>query len=121
MNQPISPELEPGLSLRKITHICYGLFSLAMISAGIFGAAAVAAVILAYVKRGDASGTIYASHLDWVIKTFWWGLLWVVLSALLTTIFIGWVTALVALVWIIHRLIKGWLALAGGQALGHDY
>jgi len=44
-----------------------------------------------------------------------------VLSALLTTIFIGWVTALVAMVWIIHRLIKGWLALAGGQALGHDY
>ncbi|XOT95191.1 hypothetical protein ACMTAU_18910, partial [Alcaligenes pakistanensis] len=73
MNQPISPELEPGLPLRKITHICYGLFSLAMISAGIFGAAAVAAVILAYVKRGDASGTIYASHLDWIIKTFWWG------------------------------------------------
>ncbi|MGE8545935.1 DUF4870 family protein [Alcaligenes sp. WGS1538] len=121
MNQPVNPELEPGLPLRKIAHICYALFSLAMISAGLFGAAAVAAVILAYVKRGDASGTIYASHLDWIIKTFWWGLLWVVLSALLTAVFIGWVTGLVALVWIIHRLIKGWLALAGGQALGQDY
>ena len=121
MNPPVTPELEPGLPLRKITHICYALFALAMISAGLFGAAAVAAVILAYVKRSDASGTIYASHLDWVIKTFWWGLLWVVLSGLLTAIFIGWVTGIVALVWIIHRLIKGWLALAAGQALGQDY
>lgn len=121
MNQPVTPELEPGLPLRKIAHICYALFSLAMISAGLFGAAALAAVILAYVKRSDASGTIYASHLDWVIKTFWWGLLWVVLSGLLTAIFIGWVTGIVAVVWIIHRLIKGWLALASGQALGQDY
>ena len=33
--------------------------------------APVVGVILAYVKRDEAQGSIYASHIDWLIKTFW--------------------------------------------------
>jgi uncharacterized membrane protein len=36
-------------------------------------------IVLDYVKRGDVDGTILESHYDWLIRTFWWSLLWGVL------------------------------------------
>src|SRR5436305_9025312 len=36
----------------------------------------IVAVIIAYVKRDDARGTWTESHLTWLIRTFWWSLLW---------------------------------------------
>lgn len=121
MTQAYPPEDGKGLSMRNLTHLIYALFALGLLSAGFFGIATIAAVVLAYLKRSDAAGTVYAQHFDWVIKTFWWGLLWVVLSALATFIFIGWLTGLIALIWIVYRIIKGWLALASGQAPAAEY
>ena len=37
-----------------------------------------------YVKRGDTAGTMYASHFDWLLRTFWWALLWLAISAIAT-------------------------------------
>ncbi|HUH60540.1 MAG TPA: hypothetical protein VL001_10740 [Candidimonas sp.] len=121
MNQAYPPEEGTGLSLRSLTHLIYGLFALGLLSAGFFGIASIAAIVLAYLKRGDAAGTVYASHFDWVIKTFWWGLLWFVLSGLATFIFIGWITGLIALVWVVYRVAKGWLALAGSRPPATDF
>ncbi|MBB5213902.1 DUF4870 family protein [Parapusillimonas granuli] len=116
MTQAFPPEDGTGLSMRNLTHLIYGLFALGLLSAGFFGVATIAAVVLAYLKRGDAAGTLYAAHFDWVIKTFWWGLLWILISAVFTFIFIGWVTGLIAIVWIVYRVIKGWLALFSAQS-----
>jgi len=119
----VFPQQDPesGLTMRKLTHLIYGLFALGLISAGFFGVATIAAIVLAYLKRADAAGTVYAVHFDWVIKTFWWGLLWFALSALATLIFIGWLTGLIALVWVVYRIAKGWLALFGNKAPGLEY
>ncbi len=116
MTDALPPEENKGLSLKWLTHIIYGLFALGVVSAGFIGVATIASIVLAYLKRSDAAGTVYAPHFDWVIKTFWWGLLWVVISALLTFIFIGWITGLAALIWVVYRVIKGWLALLDGNA-----
>jgi len=110
------PEPETGLTLRKLTHLIYGLFALGLVSAGFFGVATIAAIVLAYLKRSDAAGTIYAPHFDWVIATFWWGMLWFALSAIATFIFIGWLTGLIALVWVVYRIARGWLSLFSGGA-----
>lgn len=115
MTESVSTEDPQGPNMRAITHVIYGLFALGLVSAGFLALATVAAIVLAYLKRGDAAGTVYAPHFDWVLKTFWWGLLWLVLSALATHILVGWLTGLVALVWVLYRLIKGWLALFAGQ------
>jgi len=104
-----------GPSPHQLTQWMYALFALGIFSGGLFGLASVAAVVLAYLKRDDLVATIHASHADWIIRTFWWGLLWLALSTLATLIFIGWITGLAALVWMLYRLIKGWLALASGQ------
>ncbi|HUH86506.1 MAG TPA: hypothetical protein VL003_00450 [Pusillimonas sp.] len=116
MTEVLPPESSNGLPMRTLTHIVYGLFALGLISGGFLGLATIASIVVAYLKRGDAAGTIYAGHFDWVIKTFWWGVLWCLLSALATYIFIGWITGLVALIWIIYRIARGWLSLFSGTA-----
>lgn len=116
MTQAYQPQDDTGLPLRKVTHVIYGLFALGILSAGVFGVATIAAIVLAYLKRSDAAGTVYAAHFDWILSTFWWSILWFVLSALGTFIFIGWITGVVAFVWMIYRVIKGWLALSSSRA-----
>lgn len=115
MSQPIMPEPQSGLSIRQLTHCLYALFILGLIAAPVFCAATVAVVVVAYYKRSDVAGTVYASHFDWIIKTFWWGVLLMGLSALLSLIFIGWLTGVMAFVWLIYRTAKGWFALFENQ------
>lgn len=111
----ISPDMDKGLNQRQLVHLMYGLFAIGILSAGLFGVAVLAAVVLAYLKRGDMVGTVYAGHVDWIIRTFWWGLLWLVLSILASMIFIGFITGLVAVIWIVYRIAKGWLAHCAGE------
>lgn len=108
---PPSPAPSSAIDLKTLTHVAYGLFAIGILSMGMFGAAAVATVILLFVKRADAAGTIYAMHFDWMLYTFWWGALWFAVSALATLVHIGWVGVAGTGIWVIYRLIKGWLAL----------
>jgi len=108
---PTTPTQASAIDLKTLTHIAYGLFAIGILSMGVFGAAAVAAVILLFVKRADAAGTVYALHFDWLLHTFWWGALWFAVSALATLVYIGWAGVAATGIWVIYRLIKGWLAL----------
>ena len=105
------PVQSSAIDLKTLTHIAYGLFAIGILSMGMFGAATVAAVILLFVKRADVAGTVYALHFDWLLYTFWWGALWFAVSALATLVHIGWVGVAGTGIWVIYRIIKGWLAL----------
>ena len=108
-------------SLVQLTHVIYGLHAVAVVIgvtsaatvAGgfVFGLPSLAAVFLNYLKRGDVNGTWLESHFRWQIRTFWYGLLWGVLGAITTLIVIGWAILFADCVWIIYRLVKGWLNL----------
>ena len=111
MTEHASPKATPGLSLRTLCLVAYGLFALGFLTSGVFALATVAAVIIVYIKRPDAAGTIYASHFDWLIGTFLWSLLWLGLSLLGTFIVIGWVGLLITAIWVLYRLIRGFLLL----------
>ena len=82
--------------------------------APLFGIAGIVGVIVAYAKRGDAQGTWVASHLAWLIRTFWWSLLWDIIAVLLFITLIGIPVAFVILVatsiWGIYRVTRGLLA-----------
>lgn len=103
-----------SLDLRTLTHVAYGLYALGFLTGGFLGIATIAAVVLMYVKRTDTAGTMYAAHFDWLLRTFWWALLWLAISAIMTLIFIGWIGVVATVVWVLYRLIKGWLALMSG-------
>jgi uncharacterized membrane protein len=105
-----SPEELAGL--KNIALVVYILQALSFL----WGVTAIVGVIINYVKRDDAKGTVYESHFDWQIRTFWWGLLWGVLGMLLIIAAgLGLVLLFVAWIWAIYRVVKGWLKLSEGK------
>ena len=100
-------------SLKNLTLVVYGLQVLSVF----VGVTAIVGIIINYVKRDDAVGTLYESHFDWQIRTFWWGLLWAVVGGLLTLVVVGIAVLLADAVWIIYRIVKGWLSLAENKPL----
>jgi len=81
--------------------------------------AGIVGVIIAYVKRSDAQGTWVASHFTWLIRTFWWSLLWDVIGVLLFVTLIGIPFAIAIFVgtsiWGIYRLVRGFLWFKDNQ------
>jgi uncharacterized membrane protein len=75
------------------------------------------AVIINYIKQDDARGTWLESHFRWQIRTFWFGLLWWVIGAVLCLIFVGYFVLLAAWIWQIYRVIKGWMRLVDHKAM----
>jgi uncharacterized membrane protein len=72
------------------------------------------AVIINYVKRGEARGTFLESHFRWQIRTFWFAFLWCVIGGMLFVTLVGIPLAIgvffAAGVWAIYRIARGWLA-----------
>ena len=100
--------------LKIITQVVYAMQALSFA----FGVTALIGLVINYVKREDVAGTLYQSHFDWQIRTFWWGLLWSVLGFILIFAFgLGLVVLFVAWVWAIYRVVKGWLKLTEGKAV----
>jgi uncharacterized membrane protein len=114
-------------SLVSWTHVIYGLHALSLVS-GILGTATVVgafltgwpsiiAVILNYAKRSEVLGTWLESHFRWQIRTFWYGLLWVLLCVLFVIgtlgigIIIAWLPIAIVSIWFIYRIARGWIAL----------
>jgi uncharacterized membrane protein len=93
---------------RTIMHVLYGLHTLAWFSGGIF---AVIALIINYVRRADESDALYIDHHNYMIATFWWTLLWlVVLSPLwLLLVLPGAIAYGIVWLWYLYRCIRGWL------------
>jgi uncharacterized membrane protein len=116
---------EPAPSVISAAHLVYALHSLSLligiltaatiIGAFVFGVPSLIAVVINYLKRDEARGTFLESHFRWQIRTFWFALLWCVISGLLFITFIGIPIALVLLfatgIWVIYRIVRGWLAL----------
>jgi uncharacterized membrane protein len=75
------------------------------------------AVILNYIKLDDVRGTWLESHFRWQMRTFWFGLLWFVLGGLTYIIVIGWAILFAATLWLIYRILKGWLNLNDGKPM----
>jgi len=68
-------------------------------------------VVIDYIKRDDARGTWLESHFTWQIRTFWWSLLWAIIGGILLLVLIGWLVLAATAIWIIYRIVKGWLRL----------
>ena len=122
---------EPVPSTLGAAHIVYGLHAFAIVL-GITGSATVIGgfvgsvpsiigVIISYVKRGSARGTWAASHYRWQIRTFWFALLWLIISVLLIVTVVGSPVGLIVLIaltlWLIYRIARGWLRLLDKQPM----
>jgi uncharacterized membrane protein len=100
-------EEEKLKSLRTLTMVVYGLQA-----AGFFiGLTWLVAIVVNYVKKDEVAGTLFESHFRWQIRTFWFGLLWGVVGTILAFVLIGFAVLLADAVWLIYRIVKGWLNL----------
>ena len=128
-----TPAVAPNLV--SYTHWMYALHALAALigittaafiaTAFVFSIPSIIAVIMNYVKRGEVRGTWLDSHFSWQLRTFWWAALWILVISVVSFIFafvlIGFIMwpigiALVGL-WILYRVVRGWLALKDGRAV----
>ena len=106
-------EEEKLKSLKTLAMVVYALQA-----AGFFvGLTWIVAVVMNYVKKDDVAGTWLESHFRWQIRTFWFGLLWGVVGGLLAVVVVGFAVLFAAAVWIIYRIVKGWLNLNDGKPM----
>ena len=101
-------------SLKQVTMVVYALQALGFLTRGV---TAIIAIVINYVKREDVAGTLYQSHFEWQIRTFWWGLLWGVIGMLLMVVVVGFAVLFAGWVWTVYRVVKGWLKLTEGKAV----
>ena len=127
--QPVAAGPRSGLV--TLAHVIYALHAFAVLSGvlssativGSFvsGLPSIVAVILNYLKRSEVRGTWLDSHFRWQIRTFWFALLWILVAIALALTLIGIPFALILVagagLWVIYRVVRGWLALKDGRPM----
>lgn len=125
---------QPASGLLLMTMVIYGLhiFSAVagvlspalVITSFLTGWPSVLALLLSYLNRSNAEGTYLESHYTWVISTFWYALLWLIISAILFITFFGIPVAVFILmfvgIWVLYRMARGVLALLSEKPLPID-
>jgi uncharacterized membrane protein len=108
----MSVETAGAAQERTVTLVAYALHLFGAVA----GLPSIIGTVLNYV-RVNRYGGFYDSHHRWMIRSFWWGLLWFVVGCLTTWIFIGWAILCVAWIWYVYRHIKGLVALLNGESM----
>jgi uncharacterized membrane protein len=130
LNPSVTVSSQPvDASLITYTHVIYALHALSVligvtsavtiVGSFIFGLPSIIAVVMNYARHSDVRGTFLESHFSWQMRTFWFALLWVIVilavSLPLMLVGIGFLTLplgfVVLGIWVIYRIVRGWLAL----------
>ena len=120
----------PPVSAALLAYALFGVAAvIAIISNGfplgapLMGIVGIVGLIVAYVKRDEARGTWVASHLRWLIRTFWFSLMWAIvgwivlltLGLILIGIPIAFLIWGVTSIWVIYRVVRGYLLFKDNQ------
>lgn len=105
-----TPAVESERNVLLVSYVLYGV--------GFFvGVSAIAAVIINHVKINDTDDPMIRSHHRWLLRTFWFALLWTVVSFVLTVIVVGAVGFVLVWLWRLYRIIRGVIAFAERRPL----
>jgi uncharacterized membrane protein len=104
----------------KVAHLMYLMHGLAPFTMWLLAAAA---VIVGMFTRDTVRGSFIESHYSWLSRTFWWGLLWIVIAGIITVILVvtvvgilvAWAPYVLLFLWYLYRVIRGWLLLNDGK------
>jgi uncharacterized membrane protein len=100
-------------SERQILLIAYALHGAAVLN----GLTAIAGVIVNHIKINETHNHFVRSHHRWLIRTFWFGLLWTAVSAALSLLLVGFLGFVIVGVWWLYRVIRGVLAYTDGKPM----
>ena len=125
----IRPENDSGM--RAWCQVMYALHAFSAIgglltSASIIGSfltgwPSIIAIIINFLTRGSVRGTWLESHWRWQLRTFWFAVAWSLAAIVLTLTLIGIPLALIFVavlsIWILYRVMRGWLAVPAQRAM----
>lgn len=109
-NASITPPVVNNKSMAMIVYVLY-------LVGFVTGLTALVGVILAHVNSGSESDPVVRSHFSYQIRTFWWGLLWMIIGCITMFILVGYLVLLGWFVWTVYRCVKGLSALNRGEAI----
>jgi uncharacterized membrane protein len=105
---------QPALSGKQLALTVYILYLVAYFT----GITAVIGVIIAHVQIGSADPFL-ASHYRFQIRTFWIGILYLVIGTILAMVLVGIAVLLWWFIWSLVRNIKGALALNDNKPIAN--
>jgi uncharacterized membrane protein len=93
---------------RTVMQVLYGLHTVAPFT---LWSLSLIALIVNYIKRSDERDPLYLAHHDYMIRTFWWTVLWLAVSSpLWLLLFVpGAIAWTVIGAWYVYRCGRGWL------------
>ena len=97
---------------RTFTVVCYVLHLVGAVA----GVTSIVGLVLNYVKR-DRYDELFDSHHAWMIRSFWWAILWCVLGLVTLVIGVGFVIFGAAWIWYVYRHVRGLVALLNGEPM----
>jgi uncharacterized membrane protein len=104
---------------KQFARILYVLHGIALFFSA--GTLSVLILIANYIKRPDTAGTMVYSHHTWMIRSFWWYVVWMVVGGVLFATFVGILFAYavwgLAWLWMAYRIIRGFLDLNNNRAM----
>lgn len=106
-NRAVQPT--PNTTLALVVYVLYFIAYFAVITAPV-------GVIIAHTQVGSG-GPLLDSHYRFQIRTFWIGILYVVVGFLLTFVLIGYAVLLWWFIWSLIRNIKGVVGLTNNQPI----
>ena len=109
-------EVQEEPSLKTITTVVYALQAVSFF----IGITFIAGVIVNYIKKSAVEGTWLESHFRWQIRTFWFSVLWSIIGFVLVFVLIGYLVLAADALWVIYRIVRGWLNLSEGKAMYKD-
>jgi len=99
---------------RTTVNVLYGLHTVAPFT---MWSLAVIALVINYIRRADEHDAVYVTHHNYMIATFWWTMLWLVVTGPLWLLFVfpGWIAYSIIGLWYIYRCVRGWLRFNDGR------
>lgn len=122
--QEAGADADLALRQRRMAHVVYGLQAV-----GVFvNPLGIVAVILAYLRRRQGGDAGLLTHFTWQIRTFWGAFLATLAGAVVLGAFADYPAGLIGLlvivgaaIWLVYRIIRGWLGLYDGKAMYELY
>lgn len=115
--QPITAQkVEEQKNMARFLYAVHGLtfaFSLGLFS--------IVPLIFNYMKRPESEGTFVFSHHTWMIRSFWWYVVWVTIGWVFVLTVFGFPVAIMiwgaVWIWKVYRLIRGFLDLNNDKTM----
>lgn len=108
----MSTEVASVESERSMALVAYVLHLMGAIA----GITSIVGLALNYVWRRHGVEP-FGSHHSWMIRTFWWALLWIAIGFALKLVLIGWAVVALGWLWYIYRHVRGLINLINGRRM----